>query len=508
MKKTFTWFAVVMVMATTTFAQITHIEKKTRPAQADELISQRIFSKRSDQLKSSYQQKVLNYWEGLYDVRHNAKKVLKHEWDYIRDDWFLANRDNFVYDDFGRPVEIITEYNMDGTFITSTRINYSWRENNEPEEVLISFWYTDVNKWIPELKEVYEYDKFGNLVNETHSQWSESDNSWNPYFKYRVDISYIDSGIPILEEAFYWSRFAGDIWFPSHKLEYEYYKNGNVYAETFSIPSGMDFEYSYREEYSYNEYSEISLAMIYHYEGKDWVPQFKVTDIEWYNFHMRQMKSCIFRTLDNWDDWATTEEIEWQPQFRISYEYHPKLHSETLYLEEFYFDWEEAWYPIYRERTVYNEYLFKTGYYEEVFWDDWSLESAIVSDGEFNLNGQPVDIQIRAFDSWNGNMWQNVARMIFEYETPTNAPVYNAPAIELAKVFPNPAVNQINVAPQSVSSDLQVKIYSITGQLLRSQSIQAFSGQTSIEISGMPSGIYIMDITSGNEKQVVKFMKR
>jgi len=506
MKIRFTWFAVVMVMATTTLALNPDNGEKTRPA--EEIISQRIFSKRSDQLKTTFQQKVLNYWEGLYDVRHSARKVLKHEWDYSKDDWSLANRESFVYDDFGRPLEIITELNQDGNFIKNVKINYSWHQTDEINEVMISFWCHEDMKWIPEQKEVYDYDKFGNLIMETHSQWSEFDNYWTPYFKYQVKIAYMDSGKPISMEAFYWSYFADDMWFPSYRVEYEYYKNGNVFAETFSFPSGLSFEYSYREEYYYQEYSETHLVYVYHYMDEKWNLEYKITDIEWYNFDLGQLKSCVLWTPDNWDDWDKTCDTEWYKQLKISYEYHPKLQLETLYLEEFYFDREETWHPYYRERTDYNEYLFKTGFYMEYYWDEWIPEYAVVSDGEFNSNGQPVDIQIRVFDSWNGNLWENISRMIFEYETPTHTPVYKVPITELARVFPNPAVNQINIAPQSMSSDMQVRIFSISGQLLHARLIQAFTGQESIDISGMPSGIYLIDITSGSEKQFIKLMKR
>lgn len=508
MKIKITWLAIVIVMTTNTFAHTTDQGRKTRPVQADELISQRIFTKRSDQLKTSYQQKVLNYWDGIYDVRHSAQKVLKHEWDNNRDDWFLANRENFVYDDFGRPIEIITDFNIDGSFIKGTKVNYTWLETGETKEIMISFWNNEAGRWIPEQKEVYDYDKYGNLVLETHSQWSDADSYWSPYFKFQVDIIYQDSGHPISMEAFYWSLFVDDLWYPSYRLEYEYYKNGNIFAETMSIPSGLAFEYSYREEYYYQEYSEISLVYIYHYTDENWNLEYKITDVEWHNFDLSQLKSCVFWTTDNWNDWDKTDEIEWYKEFRMTYEYHPKLHSETIYLEEFYFDWEEAWYPVYRERTDYNDYHFKTGFYMEYYWDEWILETAVVSDGEFNSNGQPADIQIKAFDSWNENLWENISRMIFEYETSTNTPAYNAPVTELAKVFPNPAVNQINIAPQSTNSDMQVRIFSITGQLLHTQLIQAFSCQTDIDISSMPSGMYLMDITSGNEKQVIKFMKK
>lgn len=507
MKIKITWFAVAMVLATTTFAFNPDNGKKTRPASAEEIISERIFSKRSDQLKTAHQQKVLNYWEGIYDVRHNARRVLKHEWDYTRDDWFLANRENFVYDNMGRPIEIITEFNLDGNFIRNTKVNYSWHENGEINEIMISFWNTEIERWIPEQKEVYDYDKFGNLIKETHSQRSETRSGWTPYFKFQVDIAYQNSGKPISMEASYWSLFAGDQWHPSYKIEYEYYKNGNVFAETISIPSGNTFEYSYREEYYYQEHLEFSLVYVYHYYNNGWNMEYKITDIEWYNFDLGQLKSCVFWVPD-WDYREKAKNITWHKQFRISYEYHAKLQAETKYLEEFYFDWEKTWHPVYRERTVYNDYLFKTSFYAEYYWDEWTLETAVVSDGKFNSKGQPVDIEIKVFDSWNGNMWENISRMVFEYGSSFITPGYNTPITELAKAFPNPAVNQINIAQLSLSSDMQVRIFSISGQLLHSQLIEAFTGQISIDISGMPSGMYLIDITAENEKQVIKLMKR
>jgi hypothetical protein len=68
--------------------------------------------------------------------------------------------------------------------------------------------------------------------------------------------------------------------------------------------------------------------------------------------------------------------------------------------------------------------------------------------------------------------------------------------------YPNPATQNINVVSEvSISS---ISVYSITGQFVKSFRVNATS--TSIDVSSMPSGMYVMEINSGNGVVKSKFV--
>ncbi|MCG8696546.1 MAG: T9SS type A sorting domain-containing protein [Bacteroidales bacterium] len=72
-------------------------------------------------------------------------------------------------------------------------------------------------------------------------------------------------------------------------------------------------------------------------------------------------------------------------------------------------------------------------------------------------------------------------------------------------LYPNPASGNINV--QLNNSDAStVQISSITGQVVKD--VYYFEGETSIDVSELPSGIYIVEIQNNNETIQQRFVKK
>lgn len=513
MKTKITWFAIAIILAANTFANDSNENKlKTQPTPVKESLAEKHFAKRSAQLGRKNIHSTIGgiFLDESSDLKYMPVKIQNYDWDSFQDYWVLDNQEVFSYDESERPVKIVREITRNNEFLTYEKLDYEWNKNGQIERKIISVWCPDQGIWIPELQEVYEYDKFDNLIAETHNQWSSQLNDWEAYYKYNINYTFTDFCEPLVIEAYYWSAFTGDMWFPSWRIELDYYRDQSLHSRTFSTPSVLSFEYDYREEYFYNDDKEISKMVIYSPTPKGWNPEYKITDIDWYNYEEKQLNSFVFWTYFGWSGHEDDKTPEWLKEYKAILEYHPELHSEVLYVEEFYCSWEERWFPFYRERTVFNEYLFNTGFYMEFFWDDWTTDIAITRDGEFDIDGQPLDIRTSLFDSWNGSTWENISRRTFEYkeiEIPTSSPVFNAPE-ELAKVFPNPAVNQISIASEIYGQELTVRIFNLAGQLLQSREFTAFSGQIQMDISSLPSGIYMVDLTSGTRKQVIKVMKK
>lgn len=72
------------------------------------------------------------------------------------------------------------------------------------------------------------------------------------------------------------------------------------------------------------------------------------------------------------------------------------------------------------------------------------------------------------------------------------------------KIYPNPIENEVNVT-YSESID-KIEIYSILGQLI--QSVKPNTDQTSLEVSNLSSGTYLLKVFVGEQTQTVKVVKK
>lgn len=71
-------------------------------------------------------------------------------------------------------------------------------------------------------------------------------------------------------------------------------------------------------------------------------------------------------------------------------------------------------------------------------------------------------------------------------------------------IYPNPANQTINVV-SSINENFSVNLYNMNGVLQLQKSIQ--NQNSSIDISELPNGVYLMQITSSKQTEMVKFIK-
>ena len=66
-------------------------------------------------------------------------------------------------------------------------------------------------------------------------------------------------------------------------------------------------------------------------------------------------------------------------------------------------------------------------------------------------------------------------------------------------VYPNPAQIDLFINSNNITGNMNVKLYSITGQLLIEENMEA-SMTNKINVSNLQDGIYMLSITGNNEK--------
>ncbi len=138
---------------------------------------------------------------------------------------------------------------------------------------------------------------------------------------------------------------------------------------------------------------------------------------------------------------------------------------------------------------------------------DNAAETAL-SDDCFDLSDNFVLVAV-AVPATDGDA-PVLARQSYETPMPTVTAEYSP--LQLG-VYPNPAIDRISVTinaerPQEEKANL--RIYSLTGQLMYQDKVQIEAGanQVEVQISNLPDGLYLLQLRNGEKVKTIRFMKQ
>jgi|SRR5690606_6199531 len=108
----------------------------------------------------------------------------------------------------------------------------------------------------------------------------------------------------------------------------------------------------------------------------------------------------------------------------------------------------------------------------------------------------------------------NDTRMLTITNTEGDVAIYGNAALSIknnmasqVSIYPNPAKENLLIDSKNKIGALKINIFSIAGKMLNTQKTN-INGQTSIDVSGLKSGIYFLHIEDENgKKEVKKFIK-
>ena len=114
------------------------------------------------------------------------------------------------------------------------------------------------------------------------------------------------------------------------------------------------------------------------------------------------------------------------------------------------------------------------------------------------LDGSPAFDAGDAGDNFDDQIGQAVfgaSRDIGAYESQVALSIEDFNAVSVMKIYPNPTKGQFNIViADNVTGKVDVQIVSITGKLVQKLSIG--NGVNNMDISGMASGMYIINIST------------
>ncbi len=508
MKTSICTLALVFSIAATAYSKNQTKEIHQQPASRSIFMNQ---IEKSTKLQNEARKGNRNakYYDTQEILKHSAEVLLTYNWDSFSDTYELYTRESFKYDE-GKVVEIIREIPDNNDFIFIEKETFTYHLSGELSEKVYYYFDFSSETWQKSRRQSFEYDTYGNMTLETHSDWDNSKSDWDDYYKFRQDFEYNEDGNPSKITAYFWSLFIpGNQWHPSYMDEYYFDDLGRQIEAVYSIPDGQGFEYSNKEEFYYlGENTVYHEVMISIFEYDEWIIQYKVTDVSWFDINEKLLESITVWVKDDMSEWKSEN---WEPFFRLSFEYNPITFEESLFLEEFFFY--DAWIEVYRMLSSYNEHNFKVKYVEEYNFSypiaEWEIDSGYCFNGEFDNQGQPVELLLSVFDWWEG-LWLNYNKFVFgenqEDDNTTRLPIFDNGLT--VRIYPNPAKDVLYIDANNSYESIEIRIYDISGKLVNTTMLFGVSGSSSVNISELRQGLYLVKISSGGSLQHFKLLKQ
>ena len=126
-------------------------------------------------------------------------------------------------------------------------------------------------------------------------------------------------------------------------------------------------------------------------------------------------------------------------------------------------------------------------------YDDVHIDFAVPQDAPMGL------FKINVFDTANTNVNTFFFAKVYPkvgFETVDNNASFNA--------YPNPATSVANIVYSNNTDNGRLVVYNMTGMLVREVALESGDGTASVNVSDLPSGVYMYGVSNGKNKPTMK----
>lgn len=194
----------------------------------------------------------------------------------------------------------------------------------------------------------------------------------------------------------------------------------------------------------------------------------------------------------------------WQPESRAAYSYEQGKLSEVIY----YTPIPSGWQPTERYTFDYNGPLLMESTHAYDNGGSWLIDEGARYAYSFSNN----KIETLETDIWSADSSRFLPndKLAFFYHPGSTASVKNENLINL-KVWPNPAVTQINLEIEEKfrGQSGQLKLINLQGQIVKNYTLTAADTQNELNfgLSDVASGLYLLQLQMGNHHQTIRLLK-
>ena len=443
--------------------------------------------------------KIIKPYYGIYNT-DEMKWVEDSNYYYlgdpINDDlWVL--KDRYVVtqrDSAGNATNSLYHFYNDANGEWSNAINVSttYYQNNQEHTHLEQPWNSDTQAW-NDTSTYYNYNEEGVLVNLIYKTWDFSHNKFTNGFR-RIYIMVADSFYYVLND------YALDVntngWYLSYH-EKHYFDQNNIDTMVLQQTWSSDYGWHNIAKYYYtydNDLLTSTRTMVWDNYLEQWVNQ----RLGQYSYNdAGDMDSLL---MQSWD----SESESWENSEKYSYYYNDSGSIDSTVTVEW--NNEQALWENYSRTIISYDDNGRATLQVNQLWDDdtqqWINWSRSIKD--YNEQGITTTYTYQSWNSVNEN-WKNNAKNDF-FWSEIEVHGIDEETANVITIYPNPASETITIlAPESLLSN-NVKIFTISGQLVKSKLINGST--TTINIDDIPSGVYFVKFNTSHGIVTKPFVKR
>jgi hypothetical protein len=459
---------------------------------------------------------------GTLYIRNSAKADSIYKYNYFTDEWKSDERELNVKE--------LPGYPEDSFMLNKLETSFYDIENETFQNVLKQFVEYDEegrltrveshnwngSEWQPEILEVYEF--FPNGQEKLYEYYYYSGSEWFLNFGSRSVDTFNADDILTLRVWEIYDAYEYTGWFPTYKQDYFYgenYSDVTITYSYFDYYETEDWLFDNREHFMLNENMEweSGIGYFWNYDTAEWVPEFHYTEIIWNNFEKLQyvfIEAQLNGDLMD-DDWKNSSkfdkaDINWINFIQIISEYDD---LDRLIMSELIFWLEEEineWVPIYIYSAAFDHLgnLYKSIYEFYLENGDTEIENGFVIDFIYNEDNSISSYLLKYYNKWKE--FEPYHGYEYFYIGDATNVIPNIVSNNIY-IYPNPAKNFINIATEDLFEDFEITMYNLSGQVIRTTSISLINSVTTIDVSYLQPGCYIIQLKNNSRTINKRFIK-
>ena len=361
----------------------------------------------------------------------------------------------------------IEEYNYSGNWVNGNGFNYEYDGNNN----LIAETYYQWNNvaWENQDKTIYTYNVDNRVTQATHQVWNPQTNMFEHMA--RDTYTYTDGKLTGITQEQWWSSF----WVNDYKFVIAYNSNTLPVTVLSFNWDGSQWYDDERTTYTYDAGNKVSTEIY-----QEWI----------YGLWVNATKSIY--TYDSNNKLITDKGSNWDE-------------SNNMWVEagahRVDYEWDAAGNRI--SRTASGNYYER----EDYSYDSSNLMSNFVhpfkdkTGLDYFLEGFPY---VNKVVTNNTSNYGTPRRTTYNY---TNSITLATETVELATaaitVFPNPAKDYLSIQTPSNTEIDKITVTDMTGKKVLEQKHDT----TQVDVQNLAKGIYVLEVSMGENKETRKFLK-
>ncbi len=451
-------------------------------------------SKENNQLN-----KIIQPYYGIYNA-DEMKWVEDSSYYYFGDpvnddDWILKSRYVAVQrDSAGNATHGLYHFYNDtnGEWLNAINTSITYFQNNKEHTHLEQPWNSDTQAWY-DTSTYYNYNEEGILLERINKTWDFSNNKFTNGNKELYNM---------VADSFYYvlSDYALDVntngWYLTYH-EKHYFDENNIDTLVLQQTWSSDYGWHNSAKYYYT-YEDDLLTSTRTMVWDDYLEQWVNQRLGQYSYNdAGDMDSVL---MQSWD----SESESWESSEKYSYYYNEWGSIDSIVTVEW--NNEQVLWENYSRIIISYDDNGRATLQVNQFWDDdtqqWINWSRSIKD--YNEQGIMTTF---TYQNWNSDTenWKNNSKYVLFWSEIEVHGIDEETAGNIT-IYPNPASETITILAPASLTNKNIKIFSITGQMV--ETILINGSTNTINVNGIPSGLYFIKFITNHGMITKQFVKR